>query len=73
MSFWKSREGEEPEYIGNIWGWKFSKLGAVIILAALALMAYRWYQVKDTPQYQREMQELPINETHYHHAKDSVQ
>jgi len=40
----KKRLTEDPgdqEYIGNIWGWKFSIAGLVLILIFGALLAYR--------------------------------
>ncbi|MCB0585818.1 MAG: hypothetical protein KDD06_10910 [Phaeodactylibacter sp.] len=38
----------DGEYIGNIWGWKFSLFGAVLILVLLAIIAYRHYTM-DVP------------------------
>ncbi len=38
----------DGEYIGNIWGWKFSMFGLVIILLMLGIMAYRHYAL-DVP------------------------
>lgn len=32
---------EEEEYLGNIWGWKFSFISLGIILFFLAFMVYR--------------------------------
>lgn len=32
---------EDPEYPGNIWGWKFSIFGLVLILIFGGLMVYR--------------------------------
>ncbi len=32
---------EEHEYIGNIWGWKFSLWGLVFILILVGLLIYR--------------------------------
>ena len=31
----------DGEYIGNIWGWKFSMLGLALIVLMSALMIYR--------------------------------
>ena len=31
----------DGEYIGNIWGWKFSLFGLVVILVMVGLMWYR--------------------------------
>ena len=32
---------EDQEYIGNIWGWKFSLWGLVFILIMVAALIYR--------------------------------
>lgn len=32
---------EEQEYIGNIWGWKFSLWGLVFILLLVGVLIYR--------------------------------
>lgn len=50
---------EEPpapnrDYVGNIWGWKNSKIGAIIILAFIILVAVRYCQVKPDNFYIRE-------------------
>lgn len=37
------RDPFDGEYIGNIWGWKYSLIGAAIILFFLTLMIYRHY------------------------------
>lgn len=33
----------DGEYIGNIWGWKYTFIGLAIILFFLGLMVYRHY------------------------------
>lgn len=33
----------DGEYIGNIWGWKFSLFGAALILLLFAVIVYRHY------------------------------
>ena len=38
----------DGEYIGNIWGWKFSLFGAALILLLLVVIAYRHYAL-DVP------------------------
>jgi hypothetical protein len=38
----------DGEYIGNIWGWKFSLFGGVVIFLLLALVVYR-HQAMDVP------------------------
>lgn len=43
---WKD---EEAEYIGNIWGWKFSWISLAIILGTIGLMMVRYYTMDDPP------------------------
>lgn len=43
----KEEREEETEYIGNIWGWKFSFISLGIILFFVALMAYRHLTLPD--------------------------
>lgn len=48
----KNDKFEDPmdgEYIGNIWGWKFSLMGLALILGLLALMSYRHYTMGVAP------------------------
>ncbi len=33
----------DGEYIGNMWGWKFSLFALALILALLAIVFYRYY------------------------------
>ncbi len=42
-------EEEETEYIGNIWGWKFSFISLAIILATMGLMMVRYYTMDNPP------------------------
>ncbi len=35
----------DGEYIGNIWGWKFSLFGAALILLLFAVIVYRHYSL----------------------------
>lgn len=37
-----SQENSDNEYIGNIWGWKFSFISLGIIVAMLLLMLFRY-------------------------------
>ena len=46
-----NEEPSEEDYIGNIWGWKFSIFGLVLILLFCGLLAYRYYAMG-----------IPINE-----------
>lgn len=42
----KNENKKDPfdgEYIGNIWGWKFSLIGGVFIALLLCFAAYRHY------------------------------
>ena len=42
----EKEEKKDPfdgEYIGNIWGWKFSLFGAGLMLVLLAVIVYRHY------------------------------
>ncbi len=43
------RKDRETEYMGNIWGWKFSWISLAIILATIALMVVRYYTMDDPP------------------------
>lgn len=49
MSYIKSlieklnQEPTEEEYIGNIWGWKFSLFGLLLIVLFCLLLAYRYF------------------------------
>lgn len=38
----------DGDYIGNIWGWKFSLIGGGIILLLMGIAAYRHYTL-DVP------------------------
>lgn len=38
----------DGDYVGNIWGWKFSLFGAALILLLLVVIAYRHYTL-DVP------------------------
>ena len=42
-------EDADDEYIGNIWGWKFSFISLGIIVAMLLLMLYRYSVVIKHP------------------------
>ena len=34
---WRYEEADDPEYLGNIWGWKFSIFGAVLLFGLIGL------------------------------------
>ena len=43
MSKEEKKDPFDGDYIGNIWGWKFSYLGLGMIVFLLGIMAYRHY------------------------------
>ncbi len=45
-SLWDEWNGE---YIGNVWGWRFSYISLAIILFVGALMLLRYWQVSNAP------------------------
>ena len=45
----EDQENPESEYIGNIWGWKFSFISLGIIVAMLLLMLFRYNINKNHP------------------------
>ena len=52
----EKEKSEEDNYIGNIWGWKFSFISLGLILFMLALMSIRYCQTKDqVPPQQMEL------------------
>lgn len=58
----------DGEYIGNIWGWKFSLIGLGLILLLLAIMLYRHWKM-DVPfglqqgsEEKVEINEVPLEE-----------
>ncbi len=48
MSDEQKESQEEPAYSGNLFSWRFSLFGLVLILVLLAIMAYRHYAL-DVP------------------------
>ncbi len=58
-TLWDEWDGE---YIGNIWGWKNSYIGLVIISLMLALMIYRHATIEAVPEA-NETQEILQNDT----------
>lgn len=44
-SMTKQRDPYDGEYIGNIFGWRFSLIGAAVILGLVAFAAYRHYSL----------------------------
>jgi predicted MFS family arabinose efflux permease len=50
---------QKDEYLGNMWGWKFSFIGLALLLFMLLLMGIRYYQVNiDSAGDQIEVNEL---------------
>ncbi len=45
---------KDSSYMGNIWGWRNSMIGAVIILALFILILVRYCQVRPDTFYVRE-------------------
>lgn len=43
------QENPDSEYIGNIWGWKFSLISLGIIVAMLLLMLFRYIVIDNSP------------------------
>jgi predicted MFS family arabinose efflux permease len=41
---------QKDEYLGNMWGWKFSLIGLALIVLMLLLMTYRSCQIADEAQ-----------------------
>ena len=44
-----TQNNSEEEYIGNIWGWKFSFISLGIIVVMLLLMWYRYTTINTFP------------------------
>ena len=42
-------ENDESEYIGNIWGWKFSFISLGIIVVMLLIMYFRYTYIQNNP------------------------
>ena len=38
----------DGEYIGNMWGWRFSMLGLALIIAVSLLVWYRYSQLEES-------------------------
>jgi hypothetical protein len=38
---------DESEYIGNIWGWDISMIGAIVVIVLGLIIAYRFYSLPD--------------------------
>ncbi len=42
-------KSEEPEYLGNIWGWKFSLIGLALISFLILIVVIRWNNLEVKP------------------------
>lgn len=40
---------DEPEYLGNIWGWKFSFIGLGVISFLILVIVIRWNSLENKP------------------------
>ena len=40
---------EEPEYLGNIWGWKISFIGLALISFLIIVIVIRWNNLEVKP------------------------
>jgi hypothetical protein len=66
----KKKESRDPfdgEYVGNIWGWKFSLMGGAVILFLLSVAMYRHYSLDvpigfDEPVMESIQQSTPVAE-----------
>ncbi|RMF27583.1 MAG: hypothetical protein D6765_07330 [Bacteroidetes bacterium] len=52
------------EYLGNIWGWKFSLFSALLILLLLGLILARWWYLGKPELFpEKEPLETPLDST----------
>lgn len=58
----------DGDYIGNIWGWKFSLIGLILILLLFGLMVYRHlsmdvpFGLEQQSEEKVEVNEVPLKE-----------
>ena len=45
----RTQEEEEAEYLGNIWGWKFSLIGLAVISFLIIVVIIRWNNLEVKP------------------------
>ena len=57
MLFGKKDNDKEPEYMGNIWGWKLSYLSLVLIDIMLGLMSARHCYLEKHPEERVKIEE----------------
>ncbi len=56
---------------GNIWGWNFSKIGGIVLLSMISLMAYRHITLGVKPSFQGE-NFLDVANPHLKKLKDTM-
>jgi predicted MFS family arabinose efflux permease len=56
----ESKDPFDGAYIGNIWGWRFSLLGLVLIVLLLGLMIYRHHTLGVPFGFPEEEQPAPL-------------
>ena len=65
-AFWKSQGIDEDEYLGNMWGWKFSYIGLGMLTFLIALYFFRviYYpqEVNNTSSDKTEISVKPVGE-----------
>lgn len=57
---------EEPEkeaYVGNIWGWRFSLFGLILIGSLTGLLVYRHYTMGVPPGFEEPPMGISIDST----------
>ncbi len=50
MGRWKIIPEQKDEYLGNMWGWKFSFFGLALLVILMSLMAMRYCQTMQDPE-----------------------
>ena len=53
----------DGEYIGNIWGWKFSFISLGIILFFLFIAIYRFIALDKSPDLRKDQTEMTVDST----------
>lgn len=46
------KQKDDGKYLGNVWGWKVSMVGGIVLSALLALMIYRHVSMGVPPGYE---------------------
>lgn len=58
----EKRDPYDGEYIGNIWGWKFSLFGLALILLLLVVIVYRHYTLQVPLGLEEETVDPPVRQ-----------